>query len=49
MPAEGVLRMGCTFAAALLKKTTTAPGMRKAFREAMQTLGYQKAASTNEA
>lgn len=41
--------MGCTFAAALLKKTTTAPGMRKAFREAMQTLGYQKAVSTNEA
>ena len=41
--------MGYTFAAALLKKTTTAPGTRKAFREAMDTLGYRKAASAEEA
>lgn len=41
--------MGYTFAAALLKKTTTAPGTRKAFREAMENLGYRKAASAEEA
>ena len=41
--------MGYTFAAALLKKTATAPGTRKAFREAMDTLGYRKAASAEEA
>ena len=37
--------MGYIFAAALLKKTTTAPGTRKAFREAMDTLGYRKVAA----
>lgn len=41
--------MGYTFAAALLKKTTTAPGARKAFREAMENQGYCKAASAEEA
>lgn len=41
--------MGYTFAAALLKKTTTAPGTRKEFREAMETLGYRRAASAEEA
>ena len=41
--------MGYTFAAALLKKTATAPGTRKAFRAAMDTLGYRKAASAEEA
>ena len=41
--------MGYTFAAALLKKTTTAPGTRKAFREAMENLGYRRAASAEEA
>lgn len=34
--------MGCTFAAALLKKTATAPAARKALREAMEALGYRK-------
>ena len=41
--------MGYTFAAALLKKTTTAPGARKAFRTAMENLGYRKAANEAEA
>ena len=41
--------MGYTFAAALLKKTTTAPGARKAFRTAMENLGYHKAADEAEA
>ncbi len=42
--------MGYTFAAALVKKAgRTAPGTRKAFREAMETIGYQKAASAEEA
>ena len=41
--------MGYTFAAALLKKTTTAPGTRKAFKEAMGSLGYHKAANAEEA
>lgn len=41
--------MGYTFAAALLKKTTTAPGTRKAFREAVENQGYRKAASAEEA
>lgn len=41
--------MGYTFAAALLKKTTTAPSTRKAFREAMEGLGYRKAANAEEA
>lgn len=41
--------MGYTFAAALLKKTATAPGIRKAFREAMENQGYRKAASAEEA
>lgn len=41
--------MGYTFAAALLKKAGTAPGTRKAFREAMDALGYRKAASAEEA
>ena len=41
--------MGYTFAAALMKKTTTAPGTRKAFREAMESLGYRKAANAEEA
>ena len=41
--------MGYTFAAALMKKTTTAPGTRKAFREAMEGLGYRKAANAEEA
>lgn len=41
--------MGYTFAVALLKKTTTAPGTRKVFREAMENLGYRKAASAEEA
>lgn len=41
--------MGYTFAAALLKKTATAPGTRKAFREAMENQGYRKAASAEEA
>jgi len=41
--------MGYTFAAALLKKTTTAPSTRKAFREAMENLGYRRAASAEEA
>ena len=41
--------MGYTFAAALLKKTTTAPGARKTFREAMENLGYRKAPNADEA
>lgn len=41
--------MGYTFAAALLKKTTTAPSIRKNFRLAMETLGYRKAANAEEA
>lgn len=41
--------MGYTFAAALLKKTTTAPGARKAFRVAMENLGYRKAPKADEA
>ena len=41
--------MGYTFAAALVKKTATAAGTRKAFREAMENQGYRKAASAEEA
>ncbi len=42
--------MGYTFAAALVKKTGgTAPATRKAFRGAMETLGYRKAASAEGA
>ncbi|MBE5809884.1 MAG: hypothetical protein E7318_02995 [Clostridiales bacterium] len=42
--------MGYTFAAALVKKTGgTAPATRKAFREEMETLGYRRAASAEEA
>ena len=41
--------MGYTFAAVLLKKTATAPGTRKAFREAMENQGYRKAANDEEA
>lgn len=43
--------MGYTFAAALMKKPDgkTAPGARKAFREAMEGMGYRKAASSEEA
>ncbi|MBQ4579514.1 MAG: hypothetical protein IJA83_02535 [Clostridia bacterium] len=41
--------MGFTFVAALLKKTTTAPGTRKDFRLAMEALGYRKAANVDEA
>lgn len=41
--------MGYTFAAALVKKTSTIPGTRKAFRTAMESLGYRKAASAEEA
>ena len=41
--------MGYTFAAALLKKTGTVPATRKAFREAMENLGYRKAASPEDA
>ena len=41
--------MGYTFAAALVKKTTTAPDARKAFRTAMENLGYHKAADEAEA
>ena len=41
--------MGYTFAAALVKKTGTAPQTRKAIREGMENLGYQKAASAEDA
>lgn len=42
--------MGYTFAAALLKKSGgTAPSTRRAFRVAMESLGYRKAASAEEA
>lgn len=42
--------MGYAFAAALVKKTGgTAPATRKAFRVAMENLGYRKAASAEEA
>ena len=41
--------MGYTFAAALLKKTTTVPGTRKAIRTTMENLGYRKAANEAEA
>lgn len=41
--------MGYTFAAALLKKAGTVPATRKAFREAMENLGYRKAASPEDA
>ena len=41
--------MGYTFAAALVKKTGTAPQTRKAIREGMKNLGYQKAASAEDA
>ena len=41
--------MGYTFAAALLKKTTTAPSIRKNFRLAMENMGYRKAANAEEA
>ena len=41
--------MGYTFAAALVKKTATAAGTRKAFREAMENQGYRKADSAEEA
>lgn len=41
--------MGYTFAAALLKKNCTASSTRKAFREALENLGYRKAASAEDA
>lgn len=41
--------MGYTFAAALVKKTGTAPQTRKAIREGMENLGYQKASSAEDA
>ncbi len=41
--------MGYTIAAALVKKTGTAPQTRKAIREGMENLGYQKAASAEDA
>ena len=41
--------MGYTFAAALVKKCDTAPGTRKAFRQAMENLGYRRAASAENA
>ena len=41
--------MGYTFAAALVKKTGTAPQTCKAIREGMENLGYQKAASAEDA
>lgn len=41
--------MGYTFAAALVKKCGTAPGTRKAFRQAMENLGYRRAASADSA
>lgn len=41
--------MGYTFAAALMKKCDTAPGTRKAFRQAMENLGYRRAASADSA
>ncbi len=41
--------MGYTFAAALVKKCATAPATRKAFRQAMENLGYRRAASAENA
>lgn len=41
--------MGYTFAAVLVKKTGTAPQTRKAIREGMENLGYQKASSAEDA
>lgn len=41
--------MGYTFSAALVKKTGTAPATRKAIREGMGNLGYQKAANAEDA
>lgn len=41
--------MGYTFAAALVKKCPTAPATRKALRQAMENLGYRRAASAENA
>lgn len=41
--------MGYTFAAALVKKTGTAPATRKAIREGLERMGYTKAASAEDA
>ena len=41
--------MGYTFAAALLKKAGTVPATRKAFRQAMEHLGYRKAGAPEAA
>ena len=41
--------MGYTFSAALVKKTGTAPATRKAIREGMGNMGYQKAANAEDA
>lgn len=41
--------MGYTFAAALFRKTGTAPATRKVLRESMESMGYRRAASAEEA
>lgn len=41
--------MGYTFSAALVKRTGTAPATRKAIREGMGNMGYQKASNAEDA
>ena len=41
--------MGYTFAAALVKKTGTAPQTRKAIREGLENLGCRKASNAEDA